>query len=94
MNGQLPGLSEVNDVRPNLNNSRTLPTSVAPTSTTNYPGQCRDCNGKKIKKCRKPHGSWAFVVDAGTDPETGKCRQIPRSGFKTKTDRPATSAAV
>ncbi|GAA3962839.1 tyrosine-type recombinase/integrase [Actinoplanes auranticolor] len=48
--------------------------------------QCRDGNGKKVKNCRKPHGSWAFVVDAGTDPKTGKRRQIPRSGFKTKTE--------
>ena len=48
--------------------------------------QCRDANGKRIKNCRKPHGSWAFVVDAGTDPGTGKRRQVPRSGFKTKTE--------
>ncbi|GII25466.1 site-specific integrase [Planosporangium mesophilum] len=46
--------------------------------------QCRDANGKRIKNCRKPHGSWSYVVDAGTDPETGKRRQITRSGFKTK----------
>ncbi|WP_250000306.1 tyrosine-type recombinase/integrase [Actinoplanes sp. M2I2] len=48
--------------------------------------QCRDGNGKRIKNCRKPHGSWCFVVDAGTDPATGKRKQIPRSGFKTKAE--------
>lgn len=48
--------------------------------------QCRTPEGKKVKSCRKPHGSWCFVVDAGTDPVTGKRKQIPRSGFKTKTD--------
>ncbi|MGX6604559.1 site-specific integrase [Micromonosporaceae bacterium Da 78-11] len=46
--------------------------------------QCRDGDGKRLKNCRKTHGSWSFVVDAGTDPTTGKRRQIPRSGFKTK----------
>jgi integrase len=47
--------------------------------------QCRDGNGKRIKNCRKPHGSWAYTVDAGTDPANGKRRQTTRSGFKTKT---------
>ena len=48
--------------------------------------QCRTPDGKRVKNCRKAHGSWAFVVDAGTDPATGKRRQIPRSGFRTKDD--------
>ncbi|WP_438875035.1 tyrosine-type recombinase/integrase [Winogradskya consettensis] len=48
--------------------------------------QCRDAGGKRVKNCRKPHGSWGFTVDAGTDPATGKRRQIPRSGFKTKAE--------
>jgi integrase len=48
--------------------------------------QCRDSEGKRIKNCRKPHGSWSYVVDAGIDPATGKRRQIPRSGFRTKAD--------
>jgi integrase len=48
--------------------------------------QCRDGNGQRVKNCRKAHGSWSFVVDAGTDPVTGKRRQLPRSGFRTKTD--------
>ena len=46
--------------------------------------QCRDAKGAKVKSCRKAHGSWAFVIDAGINPETGKRRQISRSGFKTK----------
>jgi integrase len=46
--------------------------------------QCRTPDGKRVKSCRKAHGSWAFVVDAGIDPATGKRRQIPRSGFRTK----------
>jgi integrase len=48
--------------------------------------QCRDGNGKRIKNCRKPHGSWAFTVDAGTNPATGKRRQITRSGFRTRVE--------
>ncbi|MEY2451482.1 MAG: hypothetical protein QOD92_1056 [Acidimicrobiaceae bacterium] len=31
-------------------------------------------------------GLWGFVVDAGTDPKSGKRRQVRRRGFKTKTD--------
>ena len=48
--------------------------------------QCRDGDGKRVKNCRKSHGSWSFTVDAGTDPRTGKRRQITRSGFKTKAE--------
>lgn len=33
---------------------------------------------------RKRGSSWSFAVSLGTDPETGKRRQITRSGFKTK----------
>ncbi len=46
--------------------------------------QCRDAEGKKVKSCRKPHGSYAYTVDAGTDPTTGRRRQITRSGFRTR----------
>ncbi|MEV0213552.1 tyrosine-type recombinase/integrase [Micromonospora sp. NPDC050695] len=46
--------------------------------------QCRDANGKRTKSCRKPHGSWAFTVDAGRDPATGKRKQITRSGYRTR----------
>lgn len=46
--------------------------------------QCRDAVGKRIKNCRKPHGSWSYTVDSGNDPKTGKRRQITRSGYRTK----------
>jgi integrase len=36
--------------------------------------------------CKKPHGAWVFVVDAGRDPATGKRRQVKRGGFATKTE--------
>jgi integrase len=51
--------------------------------------QCRDENGRRIKGCRKPHGSWAFTVDGPRDPVTGKRKQIPRSGFKTRDEAEA-----
>jgi integrase len=46
--------------------------------------QCRDATGKRVKSCRKQHGSWAFTIDAGTDPTTGKRKQIVRSGYRTR----------
>ena len=46
--------------------------------------QCRDRNGRRIKNCRKPHGSWSFTVDAGINPMTGKRRQITRGGYRTR----------
>jgi hypothetical protein len=46
--------------------------------------QCRDASGKRIKNCRKPHGSWTFTVDAGRDPDTGKRRQVMRGRFRTR----------
>lgn len=48
--------------------------------------QCRDAQGKRIKGCRKSHGSWAYTVDAGRDPNTGKRRQITRSGYRVRED--------
>lgn len=45
--------------------------------------QCRDSEGRRLKACRKNHGSWSFTVDAGYDSETGKRKQITRSGFRT-----------
>jgi len=35
---------------------------------------------------RKRSFTWSFAISLGTDPETGKRRQITRSGFKTKKD--------
>ncbi len=46
--------------------------------------QCRTADGRRVKNCRKQHGSWSYTVDAGTDSTTGKRRQITRSGFRTK----------
>ncbi len=46
--------------------------------------QCRDAAGKKVKSCRKAHGSWACTVDAGIDPKTGKRKQKVRSGYRIK----------
>lgn len=48
--------------------------------------QCRDEKGKRLKSCRKDHGSWAFTIDAGKDPTTGRRKQIVRSGFRTQKD--------
>ncbi len=41
-----------------------------------------DTRGRR-KSCRKPHGSWSFVADMGIDPQTGKRRQVRKSGFRT-----------
>jgi integrase len=45
--------------------------------------QCRDAEGRPVKHCRKAHGSWSFVIDAGYDPATGRRRQTRRSGYRT-----------
>jgi hypothetical protein len=55
---------------------------------------CRTADGKKVRNCRKQHGSWAFTVDASTDPATGKRKQITRSGFRTKDEAEEELAAV
>ena len=46
--------------------------------------QCRDENGKRLRNCRKKHGSWAYTIDVGQDPATGNRRQVVRSGFRTR----------
>jgi integrase len=46
--------------------------------------QCRTADGKRLKSCRKQHGSWAYTIDAGKDTATGKRKQITRSRFPTK----------
>jgi len=46
--------------------------------------QCRDADGRKLKGCRKSHGSWAFRIDAWVDPQTGRRKQLERSGFRTR----------
>jgi integrase len=51
--------------------------------------QCRDANGKRVKSCRKTHGSWAYTVDVGRDEKTGRRKQKVRSGFRTREDAEA-----
>ena len=46
--------------------------------------QCRDDNGGEVKGCRKAHGSWAYVIDAGINPDTRRRLQVKRSGFRTR----------
>ena len=46
--------------------------------------QCRDEHGQEVKGCRKAHGSWAYVIDAGINATTGKRQQIRRSKFRTR----------
>jgi integrase len=47
-----------------------------------------DAKGRR-KSCRKPHGSWTFLVDAGLNVETGNRQQIRRSGFRSKEEAEA-----
>jgi integrase len=51
--------------------------------------QCRDEQGRRVKGCRKAHGSWAYAVDAGRDPKTGKRKQKVRSGYRTREEAEA-----
>ncbi len=44
----------------------------------------RDSRGRR-KACKKPHGSWNYVVDVGKDAK-GERRQIRRGGFRTQDD--------
>lgn len=44
-----------------------------------YKPRCK-CKGKR---CRC-NSSWAYIMDVGTDPKTGKRKQKKKSGFKTK----------
>jgi integrase len=43
----------------------------------------RNARGQRVA-CKKDHGSWTVVLDAGPDPLTGKRRQIRRSNLRTK----------
>ncbi len=38
----------------------------------------------KLLACKKNHGSWHFVADAGRDPITGKRQQIKQGGYRTR----------
>ena len=46
--------------------------------------QSRDATGSEVKGCRKAHGSWAYVIGAGINPETRRRLQVKRSGFRTR----------
>ncbi len=52
-----------------------------------------DARGR-VKACPKRHGSWAYVVDVGRDPATGKRRQLKRSGFRTQAEASSALAEV
>lgn len=52
-----------------------------------------DAKGRR-KACNKRHGSWAYVVDVGRDPKTGRRRQLKKSGFRTKDEAEAKMAEV
>jgi hypothetical protein len=45
---------------------------------------CRDASGRKVKGCRKAHGSWGYTVELGVDSKTGRRRQATRGGFRTR----------
>lgn len=48
--------------------------------------QCRDAAGRRLRSCRKDHGSWTFTVDTGVESEGGRRRQVQRSGFRTRAE--------
>ncbi len=50
-----------------------------------------DARGRR-KACRKPHGSWVFVVDVGG--QGGKRKQLKKSGFRTADEAEAALARV
>jgi len=55
-----------------------------------------DENGKERRKrvnCRKDHGAWYYVADAGRD-ANGKRRQVRKGGFRTAADAEAALAEV
>jgi integrase len=43
----------------------------------------------KVLACDKRHGSWSIVADVGRDPQTGKRRQIRKSGYATRAEAEA-----
>lgn len=55
--------------------------------------QCRDEAGRRVRSCKKSHGSWAYTIDVGLDPETKHRKQSMRSGFSTKKDAEEAMAA-
>jgi integrase len=56
--------------------------------------QCRDETGKRLKGCRRNHGSWTFHVEIPLDPATGKRKQITKGGFRTRSEAEDEMATV
>jgi hypothetical protein len=54
-----------------------------------YKPRCK-CEGKKCK-CG---ASWAYIVDVGKDPKTGKRKQKKKSGFRTKKEAEAAASII
>ena len=46
------------------------------------------------KACAWRHGSWCYVVDIGENPETGRRRQLRKSGFRTQAEASAALAEM
>ncbi len=46
------------------------------------------------KACPKRHGSWGYVLDVGTNPVTGKRKQVRRSGLRTQAEASVALAAA
>lgn len=57
-----------------------------------YKPHCK-CPGKQSKKCGCG-AKWAFILDAGIHPQTGKRRQKKKGGFDTKGDAEAAAAIM
>lgn len=53
----------------------------------------RNAKGERLA-CKKNHGSWYFIADAGRDPATSKRRQVKQGGFKAKTEAEAALAEL
>lgn len=51
------------------------------------------CKCDKDKKC-KCGASWAYMIDIGKDPKTGKRKQKKKSGFRTKKEAEAAAAII
>jgi integrase len=57
-----------------------------------YKPHCK-CEGKKTKKC-SCGAKWAYIIDIGTDPKTGKRKQKKKGGFKNKTEAQEAAALL
>lgn len=55
---------------------------------------CRDEQGKRLKSCRKDHGTWWYKVEGPPSAETGRRRQVAKGGFRTRVDAEAALTKV